>query len=75
MTEVQQGPRLCIREVSVKRELTVFPTAKIPFLESRVVIVELFALDSGPLRSNELSIHSLNYKKKMQTSSKVTFTL
>ena len=23
--------------------------------------VELFALDSGPLRSNELSIHSLNY--------------
>ena len=38
-------------------------------------VVELFALGSGPLRSNKLSIYLLNYSNKMQTSSKVTFTL
>ena len=46
-----------------------FPTARAPLWKTpprrgdfsiRLSVVELFALDSGPLRSNELSIHSLN---------------
>ena len=41
----------------------------------RLSVVELFALDCDPLRSNELSIHSLNYQNKMQTSSKIAITL